>query len=274
MPEIAVKIEGLTYTYPDGNRALEGVNLEVKKGERWAVLGPNGAGKSTLLHLIAGLKRPASGSVEVPGRGIEGKRRKGNIPGVGILFQDPDDQLIMPTVEEDVAFGPLNIGLSADEVEKRVEWALKQTEMWEYRKRVPHHLSIGEKKRAAIAGVLAMKPDVLLLDEPTANLDPLARERLLNLLSTLEITLIIATHDQSAAIALTGKAVLLNRRVIGSGDYSALLSSPELMERAGILPPDIPALFLKLRKMGMWEQDIPLDVEEAGRALKRVLKAR
>ena len=269
MGEFAVKINALNYDYPDGNRALEEINLLVKEGERVAILGPNGAGKSTLLHLIAGLKKPSKGRIEIAGMEISGRKKTGYVPGVGLLFQDPDDQLIMPTVEEDVAFGPRNIGLSEDEVKRRVEWSLKRTGMWEYRKRVPHHLSLGEKKRVAIAGVLAMAPKLLLLDEPTANLDPIARKALLELLNTLKLTLIVATHDMNAAIALTNRAILLNRTITGEGEHRILLSDPVLMEREGILPPDIPALFLKLRQKNKWGKEIPMDVEEAVGALEK-----
>ena len=200
-----------------------------------ALLGPNGAGKSTLLTVLAGLERPAvGGEALVNGTVLNGKRKPGYVPGVGILFQDPDDQIFMPTVEEDVAFGPINLGLEGEAVRMRVQMALKLTGLEGFGKRVPHHLSFGERKRVALAGVLAMEPDVLLLDEPTANLDPRGRRELMEFLGRLKCTLIVATHDLTAAAMMTEQAVVLDRRVLWEGRFDELFADEKLLERGGL----------------------------------------
>lgn len=199
----------------------------------------------------------------IHGLDIGARKKPAYITGVGILFQDPDDQIFMPTVEEDVAFGPINMGLPAEEVEIRVEAALNATGLSDYRKRIPHHLSLGEKKRVAIAGVLAMKPDILLLDEPTANLDPRGRKELIQLLRTLDCTILMATHDLDSAMEITDGALLLDRRLLAEGSYPELLSDPELLTRGNLEMPDIPALFSRLKATGSWNGEIPLTTEEA-----------
>ena len=200
MTNIQLSTENLSFTYPDGTRALKNINIEIEKGEKVAIIGPNGAGKSTLFSHFNGLTEPTSGCVKIEGKPISFEkdellkvRQK-----VGIVFQDPNDQLFAPTVKEDIAFGPMNLGLSYDEVEKRVEDALKMVGMENYEDKTPHHLSGGQQKRIAIAGIIAMKPELMILDEPTAGLDPDGVEKVLNITNQLNeegMTLIISSHD-------------------------------------------------------------------------------
>jgi cobalt/nickel transport system ATP-binding protein len=207
----AVEIRGLRYTYPDGTVALRGVNLEVEEGESVYLMGPNGSGKSTLLLHLNGLLLPQRGEVRVFGRdtreGVEEIRRR-----VGLVFQDPDDQLFMPTVFEDVAFGPLHLGLGEREVRRRVREALRAVGAEGLGRRSPHHLSYGEKKRVAIATILSMEPQLLVLDEPTLGLDPWARREFLSLLERLKRgrTLVMAGHDLEL-MGLCDRALLLRR---------------------------------------------------------------
>ena len=193
----ALEINGLKYIYPDGSAALKGINLEVYERECVALIGPNGSGKSTLIMHLNGLLSPDSGSIKVFGREFD-KRSKAELrKTVNIVFEDPDSQLFSPTVFDDVAFGPINMGLSKEEVSGRVEEALAQVGMSGFEKRSPHHLSFGEKKRVSIATVLSMRPRIMVLDEPTLGLDPWAREDFIGLLKTLrkDRTLLISTHD-------------------------------------------------------------------------------
>ena len=225
-----MSLRGVRYAYPDGRVALEGVDLEVATGERVAVLGPNGAGKTTLVLHLNGVILPQSGRVVVDGLDTAAKadvrevRRR-----VGIVFQDPDDQLFCPTVRQDVAFGPANLGLGADEVEARVVEALEAVGMADAVDRAPHHLSLGERRRVAVATVLAMHPTTLVLDEPSANLDPAARSELAAVLRDLpELTLVVVTHDLPYALELCPRSVVLDRgRIVEDDATSGLLADPE-----------------------------------------------
>ncbi len=211
----AIETINLSYTYHDGTKALDNVNFTVEKGENMAILGPNGAGKSTLLHQFNGLLTPSSGKVlvldkEVTTANLDWVRQK-----VGLVFQDPDDQLFARTVGQDVAFGPVNLGFPPAEVNARVKWALEATEISELENKSPQNLSTGQKKRAALAGVLAMKPEVIVLDEPMANLDPRTASKVLQLLLQLNrelgLTLIIATHDLDLVSLFANKICILNK---------------------------------------------------------------
>lgn len=207
-PTIAV--DALSFAYPDGTSALTEVDLHIHPGEQVALLGPNGAGKTTLVLHMNGIYLPQHGSVHVSGIELnrdtvmEIRRR------VGIVFQDPDDQLFMPTVAEDVAFGPQNLGIEGDELEERVAAALAAVEVSDLASRPPNHLSFGQKRRVAIAGVLATAPEIVVLDEPTSNLDPASRKELFDILSGLEVTQLIVTHDLGFAEALCDRAVILD----------------------------------------------------------------
>jgi energy-coupling factor transporter ATP-binding protein EcfA2 len=201
----ALRLDGVAYAYPDGRQVLYGVDLQVAAGERVAVLGPNGAGKTTLMLHLNGLLR-GDGELQVAGLAPTDRRLRAQ---VGLVFQDPDDQLFMPTVREDVAFGPHNLGL--DHIDTRVHEALAAVRMEHAADRAPHQLSMGERRRVAVATVLAMNPTLLVLDEPSANLDPRARRELLEVLQDLQTTLLIVTHDLPFAAEICQRAVILDR---------------------------------------------------------------
>lgn len=197
-----IAVEGLSYRYPDGTEALREVQLHIHPGERVALLGPNGAGKTTLILHMNGIHMPQEGAVSVSGLPLE----KGTVPEirrrVGVVFQDPEDQLFMTSVREDVEFGPRNLGLNGAELDARVEGALAAVEVDDLADRSPQHLSFGQKRRVAIAGVLAMEPEIIVLDEPTSNLDPAARRELSGILRDLDVTQLIVTHDLPYALEL------------------------------------------------------------------------
>jgi cobalt/nickel transport system ATP-binding protein len=226
----AIDARELTYRYPDGHPALEGVDLHVEHGERVAVLGPNGAGKTTFMLHLNGLLTAAAGELEVTGLPVGPRTLQELRARVGLVFQDPDDQLFMPTVREDVAFGPLNMRLERDEVARRVGAALAAVRMERALDRPPHQLSHGERRRVAIATVLAMEPRLLVLDEPSANLDPRARRELLGLLAEIDRTMLIVTHDLPFAAELCERAVILARgRVVADGAAEEILADADLL---------------------------------------------
>ena len=228
----ALSVSGLTFTYPDGTRAVNGVDLEVETGERVAVLGPNGAGKTSLLLMLIGVLEAQAGSIEIGGLKLESVSLGEIRRRLGLVFQDPDDQLFMPTVEEDVAFGPANLGLRGPELRARVKEALDAVGEFELAERAPHHLSGGERRRVSIATVLAMNPEILVLDEPTSNLDPAGRRELVALLGSLEASLVVVTHDLPFALELCPRAVILDGgRVVADGRTPALMADRELMSR-------------------------------------------
>lgn len=221
----ALRVEGLHYAYPDGHAALAGVSLEVAVGERVAVLGPNGAGKSTLCLHLNGILRASSGRVTVGGLAVEGSDLTEIRRRVGLVFQDPDDMLFMPTVRQDVAFGPANLGCTEEEIERRVDEALAAVGMRAYADRAPHHLSYGQRKRVATAAVLSMRPDVLVLDEPSSNLDPRGRRELGEILAGLELTMLLVTHDLPYALQLCERAVVIDQgRVVADAPIHELLA--------------------------------------------------
>ncbi len=233
MPEKSLEISGLAYAYPDGNQALFGVNLSINQGERVALLGPNGAGKTTLVLHLNGIIPTMQGQVRVAGEVVDSKNAesiKSIRHKVGIVFQDPDDQLFMPTVGQDVAFGPYNAGLRGLELEKAVKEALELVGMSEFIDRPPHHLSFGQRRRVAVATVLAMKPEILVMDEPSSNLDPAARRELAEIITSLDITLLMVTHDLPFAYELCQRAVILSAGVVAADDeISRVLSNKQLL---------------------------------------------
>jgi cobalt/nickel transport system ATP-binding protein len=229
-PPPSLEVRGLAYAYPDGHQALFGVDLTVGRGERVALLGPNGAGKTTLVLHLNGILTAGAGSVTVAGLPVV-KRHFAEIRRrVGIVFQDPDDQLFMPTVREDVAFGPAASGLRGPALESRVVTALTRVGMAAYADRPPHHLSFGQRRRVAVATVLAMEPEILVLDEPSSNLDPAARRELADVLRSLDLTVLMVTHDLPYALELCPRAVILSEGVIAAhGPTRALLGDDTLM---------------------------------------------
>lgn len=213
----SLKISNLAYAYPDGHQALFGVNLEIAKGERVALLGPNGAGKTTLVLHLNGIIETMQGNVAVAGQRVDQKDKDSLAhirQQVGIVFQDPDDQLFMPTVGEDVAFGPMNSGVRGEALERIVDDVLRKVGMLEFKDRPPHHLSFGQRRRVAVATVLAMNPEILVLDEPSSNLDPASRRELAEILRSLDVTILMVTHDLPYALELCERSVILSGGVI------------------------------------------------------------
>lgn len=232
-----IDVLGLRYSYPDGTEALRGVDLYVAPGEKVALVGPNGSGKSTLLLHLNGILR-GEGEVRVCGHAINDENLGKIRASVGLVFQDQEDQLFMHSVFEDVAFGPMYLGLDQDEIERRVDQALQAVGMGSYRGRVSHHLSAGEKKRVAIASVLSMQPEILVLDEPTAGLDPRARREFIQLLDELNQTMLIATHDMRMVSELLRRTIVLDGgEVVSDGETRALMSNPNLLEAHGLEAP-------------------------------------
>jgi cobalt/nickel transport system ATP-binding protein len=230
-----VEVEDLHYRYPDGREALRGVNLTIPPGVKMTLVGPNGAGKSTLMLHLNGILR-GQGKVRVAGMAVDDENLALIRAAVGVVFQNPDDQLFSLNVFDDVAFGPLNMGYNAAEVKRRVQDALQAVGMEAYAGRVSHHLSMGEKKRIAVATVLSMSPEILVLDEPSAGLDPRARRTVINLLKQLDMTMLISTHDLLMVDELADQtAVMDNGQVVACGATRALLSNRELLEAHGLV---------------------------------------
>jgi cobalt/nickel transport system ATP-binding protein len=207
-------VRGLAYAYPDGHQALFGVDLHVHAGERVALLGPNGAGKTTLVLHLNGILAAGAGSVSVSGLAVTKANLQEVRRRVGVVFQDPDDQLFMPTVRDDVAFGPANLGVKGPALEARVLDALDRVGMAGFADRPPHHLSFGQRRRVAVATVLVMEPEILVLDEPSSNLDPASRRELADILRSLDVTVLMVTHDLPYALELCPRSVVLSDGVI------------------------------------------------------------
>jgi len=230
----AIEFRGLSFTYPDGRQALDRISLTIQEGEKVALVGPNGAGKSTLLLHLNGILK-GQGVVKVMGAQVGDGNLRVIRSQVGLVFQHPDDQLFSPTVFEDVAFGPLHMGLDEKEVRQRVSWALAQVGMERFENRISHHLSLGEKKRIAIATVLAMRPAIMALDEPSGELDPRARRGLIRLLRALPQTMLVATHDMRLVEELLPRTVILDEgKLVADGQTSKLLEDAELLEKHGL----------------------------------------
>ncbi|MEM3437561.1 MAG: ATP-binding cassette domain-containing protein [Nitrososphaerales archaeon] len=273
------RLENVSYRYPDGTLALDGVSLSFAKGERIAILGPNGCGKTTLLLHLNGILRPTFGKVyfedkplEYTSKSLLNLRRR-----VGFIFQDPNDQLFAPTVRQDVAFGPLNLGEPIDEVKKSVNEALRIVGMAEYADKPPHFLSLGEKKRVALAGVLAMHPEVLVMDEPTSNLDPRTASEILCLLLHLNqeygLTLILATHDVDMVPLFANKLYVMSKgKIILEGSPREIFSNTELIRSVNLRSPRITHLFDILKRRDHLSIDkLPLTISEARREILGLL---
>lgn len=233
-----IAVRNLVFKYPDGTHALDGITFSITPGEKVALVGPNGAGKSTLILHLNGILN-GTGEVAVAGLPVN---QNGNLArvraAVGLVFQDPDDQLFSPTVFDDVAFGPIYQGLDAAQVRARVDRALSQVHMQGYAGRVSHHLSVGQKKRIAIATVLSMEPEILVLDEPTAGLDPRARRSLIQLLSKLPQTMLIATHDLRMVQELLPRTIVMDGgKIVADGATEAILQDEALLTAHGLEKP-------------------------------------
>ncbi len=233
-----VEVNELRYTYPDGTQALAGVDFRITHGEAVAIVGANGAGKSTLLQHLNGYLWPSSGQVRVGDYALTKQNLQDARRSVGMVFQDPDDQLFMPTVREDVAFGPLNLGLSEEDALQRVTTALRQVGALHLQDRPPHRLSSGEKRAVAIATVLAMSPDVLVLDEPSTGLDPKSRRQLIDWLAGYRHTKIIASHDLDLVLDLCQRTIVLSAgKVLADGPTREVFQDQKLLEQSRLERP-------------------------------------
>jgi len=268
----------LKYSYPDGTVALNGINFNAEEGEMIAILGPNGAGKSTTFLHFNGILKPSSGSVILKGEPIkyDNKSLLKVRKTVGIVFQNPDDQLFAPTVEQDVAFGPMNLGLSKEEIEKRVKDSLKAVSMEGFERKPPHHLSGGQKKRIAIAGILAMNPEIIVLDEPTSGLDPMGASQIMKLLYDLNkkgITIIISTHDVDLVPIYANKVYLLNEgKIIKGGTPREIFSDSETVRSANLRLPRVAHLIELLEKEDKLGIKMGYTIGEARNNIKEFIK--
>jgi len=237
--EEIIRIDNLSFCYPDGQQALTAINLTIYHGESVALIGPNGAGKSTLLLHLNGILH-SNGVVKVFGKPVDDKNLKWIRSKVGLVFQNPDDQLFSPAVFDDVAFGPINMGYSEPEVQQCVTRALEWVGMTGYERRSPHHLSVGEKKRIAIATVLSMNPEILVIDEPTSNLDPGSKWSLIELLRGFSVTKIIATHDLELVQALCQRAIVFDgSHIVADGATDRILADKPLLITHGLAPAEV-----------------------------------
>lgn len=273
-----IETRDLCYSYPHSVRALEGINFIAPRNARIAVIGSNGAGKSTLFKHFNGIFKPTSGSVLIRGEPITKQNIREVRKFVGIVFQNADDQIFSPTVEQDVAFGPTNLGLDEDTIHHRVHEALKIVGIEDLAERVPHHLSGGEKKRVAIAGVIAMEPEVLVLDEPTAGLDPQGVHDLVGFINSLSktygMTVIFSTHDVSLVAEVADYIYVMNKgRFAAEGTVEEVFMQPDMLKSMRLDVPVLPKLLLSLQK-----NDIPVTMaytyEDAGKALVQAYKGK
>lgn len=276
MAETILEVKDLHYNYPDGTQAIKGIDFKVEEGQMISILGPNGAGKSTFFLHFNGIIEPTSGEVIIEGETLKYDKKsllKARAK-VGIVFQNPDDQLFAPTVFEDVAFGPMNMGLSEDEVKRRVEESLEVVGMSEYTQKAPHHLSGGQKKRVAIAGILAMRPKVMVLDEPTSGLDPNGASAIMQLLYDLNaegMTIIVSTHDVDLVPMYSDNINVLRKgKILKQGNCREVFSDKEVIEQADLRLPWVGQIFELLEKdnnITFDEPGYPLTVADAKKAL-------
>ena len=275
------RVENLVHQYSDGTIALGGISLSIDHGERIALLGTNGSGKTTLLNHFNGILKPTLGQIffedkplEYNSKALLELRRR-----VGFVFQDPNDQLFAPSVKQDVAFGPLNLGLTPEEVKKIVDEALETVGMSEFSEKPPHFLSLGQKKRVALAGVLAMQPEIIIIDEPTSNLDPRATSEILHLLLQLNkeknITLFLATHDVDMVPLFATEMYILNKgKLVSKGTPKESLTNGNLIRQVNLRSPRITHLFevLKTADKLPISDELPLTISEARREIIRLMQ--
>ncbi len=277
MEDIRLSVDIKSFRYPDGTIALRNIKMDVKRGEFTGILGSNGAGKTTLLKIMDGLIKDYDGEVILDGINIRRLTPREIYSRMGLIFQNPDDQLFASSVFEDVAFGPINMGLSEDEVKKRVRRALEQVELTGYEKKSIHNLSFGEKKRVCLAGLLAMGHEILLLDEPTAGLDPMGEYKMMNLLMKLNkvenVTIVMATHSVDLVPVFLNRLHIISKgEIIRSGPPEEVFNTPEDMENVKLRLPVIAELIYRLKNEDMIPfEKIPLTIGEARRELlKRI----
>jgi len=270
-----VEVKDVYFSYPSGVKAILGVTLNICKGERVALLGPNGSGKSTLILLMAGLLAPQKGAISVFGENTASKEFPKQRRRIGVVFQDPDDQLFTQSVLEDIEYGPKNLGLPETEIKQRSDEVLKKIGINHLKDRPPHRLSFGEKKKASLATALVLKPELLILDEPTANLDLISRRGLIEMLNELNkdgATVLVSTHDVEALPELADKVVVVSQgSVLGEGKTFDVLQDMKLLGLANLEPPTMVKLFSELKKAGL-VMDMPVTIDDGLRELHGLLK--
>lgn len=235
MTNLALQLEHLHFSYPDNPQVLQNITLDVRVGERVGLIGPNGAGKTTLFMTICGILKPTAGTVELFGKAVAAGKFH---PEVGLVFQYPDDQLFSPSVRDDIAFGPLNMGLPNDEVEQRVTTIMERIGLTDFADRPPHHLSGGQKRMVAIAGVQAMQPKLIIYDEPSANLDIRSRRKLIRFMQQTDETMVVSSHDLELILEVCQRVILLDDgQIIADGQTKAIMGQIELMEAHGLERP-------------------------------------
>ena len=272
-------LKDVFYTYPDGTEAISGIDLEIARGEFAGILGYNGSGKTTLLRIMDGLIKDSRGSVFLDGKDIRGLSPREIYKKMGIVFQNPNDQLFAPTVFEDVAFGPMNMGFKEKKVVQRVVEALRAVDMEEYAKKSIHHLSYGQKKRVCIAGLLSMGHEILLLDEPTAGLDPLGEYQMMNLLTRLNedkgVTIVMATHSVDLVPVFLDRLYILSKgKIVRGGTPESVFTAPEEMTQVRLRLPHIAELIYRLKHEDHLPfEKIPLTIGEARREMVELFKS-
>jgi len=275
---IRISVKKVSFKYPGGTQSLSNIDLQVRRGEFIGILGANGSGKTTLLKVMDGLLKDCKGSVRLDGREIRELAPKEIYRKVGLIFQNSDEQLFAPTVSEDVAFGPINMGFSGEEVALRVTQALKEVDMEGYGKRSIHHLSFGEKKRICLAGLLAMGQEILLLDEPTDGLDPMGEYRMMNLLMRLnkekKITIVMATHRVDLVPLFLDRLYILSKgRVVREGSPEDVFTTPDEMEEMRLRLPQIAELIYRLKHDDRLPFDkVPLTIGKAREEISRLVR--
>jgi cobalt/nickel transport system ATP-binding protein len=276
MTEPIISVKDIKFNYPTGVSALNGVSFEVKQGEKVALLGPNGSGKSTLILLIAGLLMPNKGEIRVFGQPSASKDFQKFRSRIGLVFQDPDDQLFTPSVIEDIEYGPKNLGLPPEVINKRRDHILEDIGISHLKDRPPHRLSFGEKKKVSLATALILRPELLILDEPTANLDSVSRRGLIDMLNELNAegtTIVTSTHDVEALPELADRVIVVSHgSLMGGGEMHKVLQDVKLLESSGLELPSIARLFTKLKESGL-VNEVSITYEEALKALTKQLRS-
>lgn len=277
MDDAIVKVKDVHFSYPGGVNALRGVSFEISRGEKVALLGPNGSGKSTLILLMSGLLTPKQGEIVVFDEKTTSKEFQKQRHNLGIVFQDPDDQLFTQSVTEDIEYGPRNLKLPEAEVKKRSAYVLSKIGIKHLENRPPHRLSFGEKKKVSLATALVLKPELLILDEPTANLDLVSRRSLIDTLNELNregTTVVVSTHDVEALPELADRVIVVSHgSLLGEGATSQILQDQKLLDSAGLEPTSIVKLFLTLKEKGLI-QNIPTTVKEGEEKLLDLMKTK
>ena len=274
-----IEAQNLTYCYPDKTLAIKNVSFAIKTGECVGLIGPNGAGKSTLFLLLMGFFQPKQGTIHIANQELNKKTKKAIRKKIGMVFQDPNDQLFSPSLWEDIAFGPYNLGYNQDEINRRVEETLEIVGLVNLKNKAPHHLSFGEKKKAALATILSMDPEILFLDEPFSNLDPESYSEILELIQNYKknnLTIIIATHDVDVLPLLVDKCILLDKgQIVSESDIQNILTNHDLLLNHKMRMPLLGQLFYNLRDRNIIQQDsFPITLAKAESFIAELLKAK